>query len=300
MKKVILIAISAFSINAFAQPVIQDGSNIPTQGFSAPVSMATPSSGVGSPGANQTWDFSSLAFTSLGTMNVITPSSSPIGSSFPTANYAYSFASTYSFFYTSANKMEVQAYSITTPGSGNDFTPNPRTILKFPFNYLDTEVDTWQKVAGPTNNVTLTYDGYGSLITPANTYTNVVRVKEDYGSGIDYQWYYLNPLISLMTYDHNTNALYFTDATLTGISEQNNSNLSVNIFPNPSNGTFSIESTTENSTIEIANTLGEIIYSSQINSDKAEIDLSNQPTGIYFATIQNGEEIIYKKIIIAK
>jgi hypothetical protein len=131
MKKLLLIVISAFSINAFAQPIISNGSNIPAPGFSAPLSMATPTSGVGSAGTNQTWDFSLLSFTSLGTMNVITPSSSPIGSSFPTANFATSFSSTYSFFNAGSTKMEVQAYSITSPGSGNDFTPNPRTVLKF-------------------------------------------------------------------------------------------------------------------------------------------------------------------------
>jgi len=297
-----MLAIFGLSNFAHAQPVILDGSNIPSPGFSAPIFMATPT-GVGSAGANQTWDFSSLTFTLLGTINVITPSSSPIGASFPTANYAYSFASTYSFFKTSASKMEVQAYSITTPGSGNDFTPNPRTILKFPFNYLDTEVDTWQKVGGSTNNVTLTYDGYGTLITPSNTYSNVVRIKEDYGTGIDYQWYALNPLISLMVYDNNTNTLYYTGATVTGISEQNNSNLSINIYPNPSKDKITFEilgnDLNKNLKLLLTNVLGEKVKEVLVNSTSTTIQLDEFNSGIYFYQLK-GETKILKtgKIIV--
>lgn len=296
MKKLILIAISAFSINAFAQPVIPNGGNIPAPGLSAPVSMATATSGVGGAGINQTWNFSLLSFTTLGTLTVITPSSSPIGASFPTANYAYSFAGTYSFFKTSVSQMEVQAYSITTPGSGNDFTPNPRTILKFPFNYLDTQIDTWQKVAGPTNSVTITYDGYGTLITPTNTYSNIVRVKEDYGGGvIDYQWYALNPLISLMAYNFSTNKLYYTGATVTGVTEQNKSHLSVNVYPNPSEGKFFIKTENKTMLMEIYNSVGEKILS---ENNSNEINLSQFPKGIYFVKLFDGSLIHSEKIVV--
>ena len=236
MKKILLFISIAISIDTFAQPVITDGNNIPAAGLSVPVSFATPSSGVGNSGASQTWDFSSLSFSVIGTVAVITPSSSPIGSSFPTANHCQSLVgqNSYNFFSVLSTKMECLGYNISSPGSGNDYTPNPRTTLKFPFNYLDTETDTWQKVGGSVNNVTLTYDGYGTLITPTATYTNVVRIKEDYGnSAIDYQWYTLNPLMGVMIYDHNTNRLYFMGVTATGVSEQNYFFTTVDIYPNP-------------------------------------------------------------------
>ncbi|TAL59504.1 MAG: T9SS type A sorting domain-containing protein, partial [Bacteroidetes bacterium] len=44
--------------------------------------------------------------------------------------------------------------------------------------------------------------------------------------------------------------------------------------------------------------LGEQLYSSRINSGKSEIDLSNQPGGIYFITLKTEQGTINKKLII--
>ena len=47
------------------------------------------------------------------------------------------------------------------------------------------------------------------------------------------------------------------------------------------------------------NVLGEKIYSSKINSDKAEIDLSKQPKGIFLFQLQSDRRILGRgKIII--
>lgn len=72
------------------------------------------------------------------------------------------------------------------------------------------------------------------------------------------------------------------------ISYQND----ISIYPNPSKGVFLIKSETIISTIEIANVLGEKIYSIEANSDKIEIDLSNQPKGVYFYLIQNDRKVL--------
>ncbi len=66
----------------------------------------------------------------------------------------------------------------------------------------------------------------------------------------------------------------------------------INVYPNPSNGIFTIESRAEISSIEITNILGEKISTCSLNSKKTEIDLSNQPKGIYFYKIITGEENI--------
>jgi hypothetical protein len=159
--------------------------------------------------------------------------------------------------------------------------------------------DTWQKVGGSTNNVTLTYDGYGTLITPTNTYTNVVRVKEDYGSGaIDYQWYALNPLISIMVYDHNTNTLYYTGATVTGISEQNYPATTVNIYPNPTSDQFYIEAnTTDKLNVDLYDVNGRHVFSKSVNN-KSNINVTTLDDGIYTLTIKTVDHVINKKLAI--
>jgi hypothetical protein len=75
-------------------------------------------------------------------------------------------------------------------------------------------------------------------------------------------------------------------------------NQNISIIPNPNNGIFSLNSFNKISSIEIVNVLGEKIYSSVINSNKLEIDLSTQPRGIYFVEVMVGNERRTKKIIL--
>ena len=76
----------------------------------------------------------------------------------------------------------------------------------------------------------------------------------------------------------------------------------VNIFPNPSQGFFTIQSETSigKGEIKVFNTLGEIIYQNNLSSNTTEFDLSNQPNGVYFVKINSNENSITKRIIISK
>ncbi|CAN5266025.1 hypothetical protein BH09BAC5_BH09BAC5_12860 [soil metagenome] len=304
MTKIIIILFTILSLKTFAQPVILDGSNIPVVGFSEALLNATPTSGIGNAGANQIWDFSTLSFSPMGVLSVITPASSPIGNSFPSSNHAFSLGSTYTFFNVSTNKMEIQAYFISSVGIGNDLTPNPETILKFPFNYLDTISDTWQSVSGPLNNVTLTYDGYGTLMTPTHTYTNIVRVKEDYGAGnIDYRWYSLNPLMFLVTYNHTANQLYYIDANISGLNEESDSKITATLFPNPATDQITIaipnDELTNDLNFMLINNLGQKVIQCPITESATSIAIENLSSGIYFYQIKNNQNNLKSgKIII--
>jgi len=72
----------------------------------------------------------------------------------------------------------------------------------------------------------------------------------------------------------------------------------LNIFPNPSNGVFTIKSSINNSTYKIYNLIGQHVKSGSINNGSNLIDLRNSTDGVYFITIQteNGEKIGYKLI----
>lgn len=303
MKTKLLIVFAAFSTVVIGQPVIPDGTNIPTVGYSAPISAAS-SSNVGGAGANQTWDFSNLFFLSLGTMNVISPSSSSMSSSFPTANLAYTFTGTSSFFKISPTKFEVQAYTITSPGTGNDYSPNSRTLLKFPFSYQEQFIDTCQIVGGTALQLTLTYDGYGTLLMPGGvTYTDVVRIKEDYGNGtVDYEWYTLNPLIILMQYRSSSSNLFFTDVDqiTTSISEQNNATANVLIYPNPATEKVYVDLKDFKgvSQFTLCDMLGKKVKECSLTSDNKEIGLEDVESGVYFYTIQNNQNSSTGKLII--
>ncbi len=78
----------------------------------------------------------------------------------------------------------------------------------------------------------------------------------------------------------------FKDTNIsTTINEPTTNSEIAKIYPNPSNGIFTVESGAMISNIEIINVLGEKIYSSKVNSEKTVIDLNSQPKGIYFYKI---------------
>jgi hypothetical protein len=85
---------------------------------------------------------------------------------------------------------------------------------------------------------------------------------------------------------------------ITGINEAK-ANASFSVYPNPSKERFIIETNqTENSKIEIYNLVGELSYQSTITSAKTEIDMSKQPSGIYFVKINHGNTVYTKRIVV--
>jgi len=82
--------------------------------------------------------------------------------------------------------------------------------------------------------------------------------------------------------------------------ESRTENTAMKIYPNPSNGKFTITQTNDITSIEIFNFLGEVVYEAtpDKNSNSTEINLSNAPDGIYFIKLYNGEKSHVVKIII--
>ena len=88
------------------------------------------------------------------------------------------------------------------------------------------------------------------------------------------------------------------DPLMTGIEESTNETFM--IYPNPSSGKFTIETKEQETEISIVNVVGEKILSLKMISDKSEIDLNEQPNGIYFLNIKTENGIANKKLIINK
>ena len=77
-------------------------------------------------------------------------------------------------------------------------------------------------------------------------------------------------------------------------------------MPNPSNGLFNLVvtlPTVQNLTIEVINTLGQVVYSSsqkEFTSGVLPIDLSDKNQGIYFVTVSNGIDRNVQRIVLTK
>ncbi len=115
-------------------------------------------------------------------------------------------------------------------------------------------------------------------------------------------------LFSSSSLDKNPKAgsiLWIDDVSVTlptGINQLINAEEEVEIFPNPSNGIFSIHSlstSNENQFIEVYNVLGEKIFSTTANKQLPNsIDISPYSKGIYYVKLYKGEKSISRKIVV--
>ncbi|MCE9540836.1 MAG: T9SS type A sorting domain-containing protein, partial [Bacteroidetes bacterium] len=91
---------------------------------------------------------------------------------------------------------------------------------------------------------------------------------------------------------------YFPTSTPTGIKDVYSKNDLITVYPNPSNGLFSLKSETKIFKVEIINTLGETVYQSGTGNQTSVIDLSGQPKGIYFVHINNEKGNTTEKLVL--
>jgi type IX secretion system substrate protein len=167
---------------------------------------------------------------------------------------------------------------------------------------------------------------------PATTTTNSVGLAQSTSSTENYLNIDLKPMVTdMITYGNNgflmrlDNEVYYTcllfattantDSTVfprmkvcytnnTGINPISSNTNNIIIYPNPSNGIYSIiysNKTNQKSTLEVINVLGQIVYSKMLAGNGSNIsetiNLSDQANGIYLITINNGTEVITKKVV---
>ena len=85
------------------------------------------------------------------------------------------------------------------------------------------------------------------------------------------------------------------------VNDLANKNSQIYIYPNPNNGNFTIslkESTKNIHSIEITDILGSTVYKKEkIQTNAINIDISNQPKGIYFIKASTKDKVFTNKII---
>ena len=118
------------------------------------------------------------------------------------------------------------------------------------------------------------------------------------------------PHRTLGTHIYNTGYIYFdynpaivtnttvnTYENILGINESNIS-LSASVFPNPSNGIFTLKLAEEkNATIEVYNIVGEKILSMETQNESTPIDLIDQPRGVYILKVIGSKQSFNQRII---
>jgi Secretion system C-terminal sorting domain len=303
MKKITFVSALLLSFICFAQPVL-NASDFGAS-YSATTSVAdntglTP----GLSGANRVWDFSSISLSPLGTVTKVAVSTAPFASTFPTANYCNTFnyfgSTGYEIDKISSTSFEVLGI-INSGLVESNFNANSVKVLQFPFTFNTTFTDTYQELndSAPTT-IVVTYDAYGTLIMPYGTFTNVIRRKLVENGLTTYDWIKTNPFSFILTADFTSGGTLtaYQPNTLSIFKQTKTKNFS--IYPNPTNGDFTISNSTFAKGILILyDTLGKVVFTSVLDNEMLIVSTNDLPSGLYFLKISNSEnQIVHSEKIL--
>ncbi|MCE3259737.1 MAG: hypothetical protein K0S12_1378 [Bacteroidetes bacterium] len=286
-------------------------------GYSATIAIASAATASTVPlttGAGVTWNCSNLA-TSVpnATLSYNSPTGKPFAGDYPSSNYHLEVTLSGSVmvneFYV-LNGDSLVKLGGHVAGSPYEIYSNPQIDMKFPFSFNDVFTDNYAKTSynangsvssTQTGSVTLTYEGYGTLILPGGTYTNVALVKRVRTNSIgptttSYDWIAFPSGNKLMGYDTNGGLkVNYVTSISTGIPQYDGSD-KFQVYPTVTEGEIIIKSTEEIGTVKVYSSSGQLIQS---HENTSSLQLS-APAGIYFIEIssRNGVSKAIRKIVL--
>lgn len=172
-------------------------------------------------------------------------------------------------------------------------------------------------------------EGWGKLITPFGTFSTLkvktilystdslyldtlhIGFKTPLTEQIEYKWLANGEHIPVLEIDEtkgSRNRQYiYRDGirNLAGVNEVKGENEMVKVYPNPSKGVFTLQSSevSGQSSVEVYNVLGEKVYSqSNIQNSTFNINLSSQPASVYLYRVlsENGSLIGQGKLVVER
>lgn len=331
MKKsyVLLTALSCCFISQInAQTLTAAGIN-PTIGETMGL-FSTAGFNEGNAGSGQTWDISSLTGTPSG-VTIVTPGSTPSGSSFPTSNAVFEQGGAYTYLKTSASALQ----NVGISGGGvNIVYSNGEDLLHFPLALTNTYMDSWAAsfVSGGytfyrTGTTTVTADGTGTLITPDGTISNVVRIHfvQDYQDSTfigvpylinyvndQYFWYKDGVHYALASTFHltsdtgadNTGGYY--QSLILGVNENSQLADGFAVYPNPATDKIQVQFSNDGASsvrISLINLAGQEVYArdaDQLSTGEniQTIAVDGLEKGTYFVRIASADAVATQKITI--
>ena len=106
--------------------------------------------------------------------------------------------------------------------------------------------------------------------------------------------------------DNVTGGIFkYTGSINLGVQAINNPNAWLNVFPNPSNGQFSVQiagAEKDNVMITVIDAMGKVVLSQNINNSaslvRQDLNLNGIAKGIYFVNVHNGVNHLQQKLVI--
>jgi hypothetical protein len=292
MKKTLLtLLVASFALPLFAQPTITSTSfdfGKTTRYFTTNDSV---NPNIVPPANNVTWDYRFLTARAQDSILFSKKTNSSFASSFPLANevieeYTAWMASRAVERHNYKDSQVYLAYGgVFLPSSTYYYKPF-QMLFKFPFVYNSAFNDSLYGI--------VTYDGYGSLQLPGGTFNNVYRTKTIDSispSIMHYTYNWFNAERRLLTVNVNRNsyttAFYSPYKSSTSISKAIIKAKPI-VFPNPSQGEFTIQNAIVGAKIEIYNALGQLVLQDISLAQHHSLYLDKKGVYIVKVTTKNG------------
>ena len=192
MRTLSILLTAMVTATAWAQPVI-NVQNVPIIGDITTIGLCDDIVDAASLnaayGAMVTWDFSDLNETSEEQFTFVDPATTPWAADFPNSNLCgVSWDDAYSYYIVGGGALQTEGNAIVIPGTPPEDTAkilmasDPELIIELPYTFGDGFTDNFSGTfqagvfAGTlAGSIDQSVDGYGTLILPNATYTNVVR-----------------------------------------------------------------------------------------------------------------------------
>lgn len=279
-------------------------------------------SGYHDPGANGTgvtWDLSAMNG-QAGQIDV-TVNNNSSGSGFPNANIFLTVSGNNSYYNITNTYMETVGSEYS---GGTQVYSDPLTMLTFPVTSSTDFTDTFESsntnTLGElvTGTIHVEFSGTGTLITPAGTFTDVVRIKQTqivhhmlnsvpqyvdtsvayiwYKAGFHYQLAFVQSVESTVS---DFQQGYYTSATVNNLSTEENQLFQVTIYPNPASERIQLQSNGKISDLKIYDVSGELVLDEAItHSPTIELNITDLNSGIYFIHVldENGTSSVKRFI----
>jgi hypothetical protein len=294
----------------------------------------------GPAGASQTWDLTQYSASDSEVLSYVNPSTGMDASSFPAATDCESYG-LYDYDQLVGNVYQIIGHIQPPPYHIVTTYTTPMTLLHFPVSFGMTLADTAVSSALETGSypgtesgyytIADTVDGYGTLITPAGTYTDVLRIKRvetdtftNNGGGaigyhrIMYKWF--SPTVNgvILAYvEHSTvfstgssgpttgDNGYYSELIPSGIGSLTVATTDWSIITQPASGHADLSITARTATtgsIAISDMDGRLISQQQValttGQNRVSLDLSGMADGIYMTKVSMNGQSSSKKLVV--